>query len=69
MDYRFLGKTGLKVSELCLGGMTMGREVAEDLSTRMLERLVAAGGNCLPGNPRQRGARRDRPASVRSFTA
>jgi aryl-alcohol dehydrogenase-like predicted oxidoreductase len=47
MDYRFLGKTGLKVSELCLGGMTMGREVAEDLSTRMLERFVAAGGNFI----------------------
>ena len=32
MNYRFLGKTGLKVSELCLGAMTFGRETDEQLS-------------------------------------
>lgn len=32
MEYRFLGKTGLKVSELCLGTMTFGRETPEDVS-------------------------------------
>jgi aryl-alcohol dehydrogenase-like predicted oxidoreductase len=26
MHYRYMGKTGLKVSELCLGAMTFGRE-------------------------------------------
>ena len=30
MDYRFLGKTGLKVSELCLGAMTFGWTTAGD---------------------------------------
>ena len=29
MKYRFLGKTGVKVSELCLGTMTFGREADE----------------------------------------
>ena len=32
MDYRYLGKTGLKVSELCLGAMTFGRESSEETS-------------------------------------
>lgn len=44
MEYRFLGGTGLKVSELCLGAMTFGRETDEETSHRMLERFVAAGG-------------------------
>ncbi len=26
MEYRFLGRTGMRVSELCLGAMTFGRE-------------------------------------------
>lgn len=29
MEYRFLGKTGIKVSPLCFGTMTFGREVGE----------------------------------------
>ena len=29
MEYRFLGRTGMKVSELCLGAMTFGREADE----------------------------------------
>lgn len=36
MEYRFLGKTGLKVSELCLGTMTFGCETPEDVSLRMM---------------------------------
>ncbi len=32
MDYRYLGRTGLKVSELCLGAMTFGRETDEATS-------------------------------------
>ncbi|UCC64355.1 MAG: aldo/keto reductase [Anaerolineae bacterium] len=47
MNYRFLGKTGLKVSELCLGAMTFGRESSEELSYRMLDRFVEAGGNFI----------------------
>lgn len=47
MEYRFLGKTGLKVSELCLGAMTFGRETTEEISFQMLDRFVAAGGNFI----------------------
>jgi aryl-alcohol dehydrogenase-like predicted oxidoreductase len=47
MEYRFLGRTGLRVSELCLGTMTFGRESSEELSRRILDRFVEAGGNFL----------------------
>jgi aryl-alcohol dehydrogenase-like predicted oxidoreductase len=49
MDYRFLGHTGLRVSELCLGAMTFGRqnEATEEESHAMLDRFVAAGGNFI----------------------
>lgn len=47
MNYRFLGKTGMKVSELCLGAMTFGRESSEELSFQMLDRFVEAGGNFI----------------------
>lgn len=47
MNYRFLGKTGLKVSELCLGAMTFGRETEEGLSRQMLDAFVEAGGNFI----------------------
>lgn len=49
MEYRFLGHTGLRVSELCLGAMTFGRqnEATEEESHSMLDRFVAAGGNFI----------------------
>jgi aryl-alcohol dehydrogenase-like predicted oxidoreductase len=47
MKYRYLGKTGLKVSELCLGAMTFGRESTEEVSFQMLDRFVEAGGNFI----------------------
>ncbi|MFI5011949.1 MAG: aldo/keto reductase [Hyphomicrobiales bacterium] len=47
MDYRNLGRTGLQVSELCLGAMTFGRETDEAQSLAMLDRFVAAGGNFI----------------------
>jgi aryl-alcohol dehydrogenase-like predicted oxidoreductase len=47
MEYRQLGKTGLKVSELCLGAMTFGRETTEEDSFRILDRFVEAGGNFI----------------------
>jgi aryl-alcohol dehydrogenase-like predicted oxidoreductase len=47
MNYRYLGRTGLKVSELCLGAMTFGRESSEDVSVQMLNRFVEAGGNFI----------------------
>lgn len=45
MKYKFLGKTGLKVSELCLGCMTFGREATKDLSFQMLDTFLEVGGN------------------------
>ncbi len=47
MEYRFLGKTGLKVSALCLGAMTFGRESSEEVSRQILDRFIAAGGNFI----------------------
>jgi aryl-alcohol dehydrogenase-like predicted oxidoreductase len=47
MEYRYLGRTGLKVSELCLGAMTFGRESTEEESYCMLDRFVEAGGNFI----------------------
>ena len=47
MEYRYLGKTGLKVSELCLGTMTFGREINQRASHRILNRFVEAGGNFI----------------------
>ena len=47
MQYRYLGRTGLKVSELCLGAMTFGRESTEEVSIEMLDCFVEAGGNFI----------------------
>jgi aryl-alcohol dehydrogenase-like predicted oxidoreductase len=43
MQYRGLGKTGLMVSELCLGTMTFGRELDEEGSRAMISRFLEAG--------------------------
>ncbi|QGH33480.1 aldo/keto reductase [Gracilibacillus salitolerans] len=47
MEYRYLGKTGLRVSELCLGTMTLGRETSEKDSFSILDRYVEEGGNFI----------------------
>jgi aryl-alcohol dehydrogenase-like predicted oxidoreductase len=47
MDYRHLGKTGVRVSELCLGAMTFGRDTTEDDSLRIMDRFEEAGGNFI----------------------
>jgi aryl-alcohol dehydrogenase-like predicted oxidoreductase len=47
VNYRQLGRTGLRVSELCLGAMTFGREASEESSYQMLDRYVDAGGNFI----------------------
>ena len=47
MQYRYLGRTGLQVSELCLGAMTFGRESSEELSFQILDCFVEQGGNFI----------------------
>ncbi len=45
MEYRCLGRTGVRVSPLCMGVMTFGDAADERESTRMFERCLAAGIN------------------------
>ncbi len=47
MEYRYLGRTGMQVSELCLGAMTFGRETPEDESYALMDRFFDAGGNFI----------------------
>jgi aryl-alcohol dehydrogenase-like predicted oxidoreductase len=44
MDSHFLGRTGLRVSELCLGTMTFGGGTDESTAHRILDSFVEAGG-------------------------
>jgi aryl-alcohol dehydrogenase-like predicted oxidoreductase len=45
MEYRRMGRTGLKVSELCLGTMTFGQSADEAESRRMTDLAIDAGVN------------------------
>jgi aryl-alcohol dehydrogenase-like predicted oxidoreductase len=45
MEYRRLGRTGLKVSELCLGTMQWGWTADETTAFEVMDAFVAAGGN------------------------
>ncbi len=45
MEYRFMGRTGLKVSELCLGTQTFGWGADEPAARALADRFVDAGGN------------------------
>jgi aryl-alcohol dehydrogenase-like predicted oxidoreductase len=47
MDHRRLGRTGLMVSELCLGCMTFGRELDEEGSREIIARFLKAGGDFI----------------------
>lgn len=47
MEYRFLGRTGMAVSEVCLGAMTFGREASEEESIAMMDCFFEAGGNFI----------------------
>ncbi len=61
MEYRKLGRTGLKVSELCLGTMQWGWTASEEDGCAVMDAFVEAGGNFIdtadvysrwvPGNP------------------
>lgn len=47
MNYRNLGRTGLKVSELCLGAMQWGWTADEETSFAVMDAYYEAGGNFL----------------------
>ena len=47
MRVKKLGRSGLLVSELCLGTMTFGWRATEQVSHAILDRFVAGGGNFL----------------------
>lgn len=61
MDYRKLGRSGLKVAPICLGTMQFGWTADEQTSFRVLDAYADAGGNFIdtadvysswiPGNP------------------
>jgi aryl-alcohol dehydrogenase-like predicted oxidoreductase len=61
MEYRSVGRTGLKVSELCLGTMQFGWTADETTAREILDAFYEAGGNFVdtadiysswaPGNP------------------
>lgn len=47
MDYRYLGKSALKVSPLCLGAMMFGGETDEQTAQRIIDRAYEQGVNFL----------------------
>lgn len=47
MQHRRLGRSGLFVSELCLGTMTFGAETAQREAHSMMDSFVEAGGNFI----------------------
>lgn len=47
MEYRNLGRTGVKVSPLCLGTMNMGGPTSEDDSVRIIHAAMEAGINFI----------------------
>lgn len=47
MDYRYLGRSGLKVSPLCLGAMMFGGETDEATSQRIIDKAFDQGVNFI----------------------
>jgi len=47
MDYRDLGRTGVKVSPLCLGTMNFGARTDEATAIRMIDRAIDQGINVI----------------------
>ena len=45
MQYTFLGKTGMKVSRLCLGTMNFGKQTSEQDCFRMMDEALDMGIN------------------------
>lgn len=45
MEYRNVGSSGLKVSEICLGTMTFGRDTGESEAQRIVDTALDGGVN------------------------
>src|ERR1700750_990056 len=60
MDYRYLGRSALKVSPLCLGAMMFGGETDEPTAGRIIDKAYDQGVNFIdtaaaypPGRPKE----------------
>lgn len=61
MEYQYLGRTGLKVSELCMGSMNFGWTAPRESCAPVMDAFIESGGNFIdtadvysrwaPGNP------------------
>ncbi|HEX7009792.1 MAG TPA: aldo/keto reductase, partial [Phycisphaeraceae bacterium] len=47
MEYRYLGRTGIRVSPLCLGCMNFGWRTEAEASMTIIDRAIDAGINFL----------------------
>jgi len=51
MHYKLLGRSGLRVSELCLGTMTFGKDwgfgASKEESKQVFDAFIEAGGNFI----------------------
>ena len=63
----FLGNSGIEVSAFCLGAMRFGWQTPEDVSFRLLDRYVEAGGSFID-TANIYGRRGDEPAGAISET-
>lgn len=70
MQYRSLGRSGMKVSPICLGTFNFANPTPESEAIRLVERAVAAGINFLDtSNNYTNGGRSVRIGKVHSGTA
>jgi aryl-alcohol dehydrogenase-like predicted oxidoreductase len=47
MQYKKMGRTGLKVSRICLGTLTFGQQIGEAEAIKLIKGALAAGINFL----------------------
>ena len=68
MQYRQLGTTGLKVSEICLGTMIFGTDIDEQMSAAVLNAALDEGINFLDtSNFYGRGRSEGKPSSPKGI--
>jgi aryl-alcohol dehydrogenase-like predicted oxidoreductase len=59
MDFRFLGRSGLEVARLGLGGIPFGTSVDEAAAREFVDRYAAAGGNWIDTSNQYGGGSKD----------